>query len=193
MFPCAPFSSVPESFFFSGRTGHPPTRLGWSPVVPGKFGKEMARNETRFLEKPLMGPRRRYGRKWPGRAKNPLAPLHRGRTDIIGTGVVIVFSFPSEFFSQRPGPGCQRRGLTIPPATGIDPLPRWSGAGIAREIVFTWSSVPWWRSARRVQFPHHDQAKPGLASCVSSKCHNRRRIKAAALPMPKLHDFRTLA
>jgi hypothetical protein len=48
----APFSSVPEWFLFLGRTGHPPRSLGWSPVVPGNFGKESARNETRFLEKP---------------------------------------------------------------------------------------------------------------------------------------------
>jgi hypothetical protein len=57
--PSAPFPSVPERFLFSGRTGHPPRRLGWSPVFPGNFGKEMGRIETRFLENPPKGPRRR--------------------------------------------------------------------------------------------------------------------------------------
>jgi hypothetical protein len=51
----APFPSVPQWFLFPGRTGHPPTRFGWSPVVPGTFGKESARNETRFLKKPQRG------------------------------------------------------------------------------------------------------------------------------------------
>jgi hypothetical protein len=50
-------------------------RLGGSPVVPGNFGKEMARNETRFLERPPRGPWRRYGRKWPGFEKNPPSSL----------------------------------------------------------------------------------------------------------------------
>jgi hypothetical protein len=45
-------------------------RLGWSPVGPGNFGKEMDRDETRFWEKPPPGPRRRYARKWLWRAEN---------------------------------------------------------------------------------------------------------------------------
>jgi hypothetical protein len=97
--PSATFPSVAECFLFSGRTGRPPKPFGWSPVVPGDVGKEMGRNETRFLEKPPPGPRRRYAPKWPGSAKNPPdLPFHRGGKHIIGTGIVIVFWFPPDFF-----------------------------------------------------------------------------------------------
>jgi hypothetical protein len=105
--PSAIFPSVPESFFFSGRTGHPPRRLGWSPVVPGKFGKETARNETCFFEKPRWGPRRRYGSRMAFWVRTPptYSPRHRGRKHIIGPGFWIVLSFGSEFFSRRPEKG----------------------------------------------------------------------------------------
>jgi hypothetical protein len=72
------------------------------PCPPGNFGKEIDRNETRFLEKTPPGSRRRYGRKWPGAQRTLLLPFHRGRTDIIGTGLVIVFSFLTDFFPRGP-------------------------------------------------------------------------------------------
>ena len=52
----APSPPAPDRFLFSGRTGPPPRRLGWSPVPPGNFGKEMDRNETRFWKSPPGGP-----------------------------------------------------------------------------------------------------------------------------------------
>jgi hypothetical protein len=95
--PRATFPSVAERFFFSGRTGSPPIRVGRSPVVPGKFGKEMGRNETRFLEKPPRGPGEGTDRNGLGAQRTLLLPFHRGGRDIIGTGVMIVFSFHSDF------------------------------------------------------------------------------------------------
>jgi hypothetical protein len=83
--PSARFPSVAERFLFSGRTGHPPRWLGWSPVVPGNVGKESARNETRFLDQPPPGPRRRYGVKWPGGAMNPLSAL-ASKVAIVSSG-----------------------------------------------------------------------------------------------------------
>jgi len=47
-------------------------RLGWSLVLPGNVGKEMARIETRFLEKPHRGPGEGTHGNGFGRAKNPL-------------------------------------------------------------------------------------------------------------------------
>src|SRR5580704_17350042 len=81
------------------RRGSPPPRLGWSPVPPGNLAKEMDRDETRFLEKPPTGPRRRYAPKWLSFEKNPpYLPWHQGGKDIIGPGFWIVLSFRPEIF-----------------------------------------------------------------------------------------------
>src|SRR5947209_3731051 len=96
--PSAPDSSVAERFLFSGRSGHPPRNLGWSLDFPGSFGKETARNETRFFVRPPLGPRRRYTRTWLSGDTHPLPPVLQEAASIIGTGFGIVFEFPPDFF-----------------------------------------------------------------------------------------------
>jgi hypothetical protein len=93
----APFPSIPQWFLFPGRTGHPPRSLGWSPVVPGNFGKESARNETRFLKSPHRGPGEGTDREWAGRARTLLLACRRGHKYIIGSGFWIVLAFRPVF------------------------------------------------------------------------------------------------
>jgi hypothetical protein len=69
------------------------------------------------------------------RKEPSLLPFREGRIDIIGTGVVIVFEFPQENSSKRPSSACERRGLSIHPLPGVDPLPRLSAAGPFRRSL----------------------------------------------------------
>jgi hypothetical protein len=118
-----PFRTVSYSSGGQGARRAEVMRPGWSPVPPGNDAKEMEPNETRFLEQPPPGPRRRYGPNGSGFEKNtPYLSLHQGCKSIIGAGVVIVLEFHTDFFprGQLRGasdvvvpPSCrQRRSLT---------------------------------------------------------------------------------
>ena len=115
--PSPPLRKVSYSSGGRGPRRAETNQLGWSPVPPGDFGKETARTETRFLEKPPSGPRRRYGPKWPWRAKNPLAPfssgLHRYHRDLLHD----CFLVPCGIFFSSPTPGWERRSVPASSST----------------------------------------------------------------------------
>jgi len=93
-----------ERFLFSGRTGPPPsrghaTRLEPSPPGGCWQGNRPQREPVFFGKAPLRGPGESTARKGL-RARNepPLLPFDEGRIHIIGTGIVIVFAFHTDFF-----------------------------------------------------------------------------------------------
>jgi hypothetical protein len=99
--PSPPFRKVSYSPGGRGTRRAETSRLDGSPVFPGNFGKEMARNETRFWEKPPGGPGEGTAKQMT-RVRNTalLLPIHRGAIDIIGTVILIVLSFRPEFFAN---------------------------------------------------------------------------------------------
>src|SRR5262245_15366910 len=80
------------------------SKLGVSLVFPEDVGKESARNESRFFDKPPPGPWRRSARSWLCGDTHPLPPWHQAGKRIIGPPVGIVSEFRPDFL------GVQERG-----------------------------------------------------------------------------------